>query len=91
MYKKASRILQMITENNIETFNRRTAMRLCRAFKTTAEIQPVLDFLEDYGYIVQVAQKYVGNGRPPQPKYVANPLTHKMFCPFVTPLSRGSD
>ena len=91
MYNKASRILQMIADNSVETFNRRTAMRLCRTFKTTAEIQPVLDFLEDYGYIVQVPQKYAGSGRPPQPKYVVNPLTHKMFCPSVTPLSQASE
>ncbi len=91
MYKKASRILQMITDNSMEAFNRRTAMRLCRTFRTTAEIQPVLDFLEDYGYIVQVPQKYAGSGRPPQPKYVVNPLTHKMICPSVTPMSQESE
>ena len=46
MHKKASRILQMIADNGLDTFDRRTAMRLCRIFHTTAEIQPVLDFLE---------------------------------------------
>ena len=91
MYNKASRILRMIIDGGMESFNRRTAMRICRTFKTTAEIQPVLDFLEDYGYIVQVPQKYAGSGRPPQPKYVVNPLTHKMFCPSVTPLSQASE
>ena len=49
MHKKASRILQMIADNGLDTFDRRTAMRLCRIFHTTAESQPVLDFLEDYG------------------------------------------
>ena len=48
MHKKASRILQMIADNGLDTFDRRTAMRLCRIFHTTAEIQPVLDFLEEY-------------------------------------------
>ena len=91
LYNKASRILRMIIDGGMESFNRRTAMRICRTFKTTAEIQPVLDFLEDYGYIVQVPQKYAGSGRPPQPKYVVNPLTHKMFCPSVTPLSQASE
>lgn len=89
MYKKAVRILQMITDEGLKDFDRRRAMRSCRTFKTTAEIQPVLDFLEDYGYIVQVPQKYAGSGRPPQPKYVVNPLTEKVFCPSVTPMSQA--
>ena len=88
MHKKASRILQMIADNGLDTFDRRTAMRLGRIFHTTAEIQPVLDFLEDYGYIVQVPQKYSGCGRPPQPKYVVNPLAKNMICPSVTPMSQ---
>lgn len=90
MHKKASRILQMIAENDMEHFDRRSAMRLCRIFHTTAEIQPVLDFLEDYGYIVQVPQKYSGCGRPPQPKYAVNPLARKMICPSVTPMSQDA-
>jgi hypothetical protein len=38
-------------------------MRMCRTFKTVDSIQPVLDFLEDYGYIAQKPQKYSGHGQ----------------------------
>ena len=87
MYKKAAKILQMIVDNKLSQIDRRGAMRNCRSFKTTGDIQPVLDFLEDMGYLVLVPQKYSGSGRPPQPKYVVNPLTEKMFSPSVPDLS----
>ena len=89
MYRKAVRIPRMVVDGGLTEFDRRRAMRGCRTFKTTAEIQPVLDFLEDYGYIAQVPQKYAGSGRPPQPKYVVNPLAAKVFCPSVTPMSQA--
>jgi hypothetical protein len=50
MYKKAAKILQMIVDNKLSQIDRRGAMRNCRTFKTTGDIQPVLDFLEDMGY-----------------------------------------
>ena len=87
-YKQAAVILTMIAEKNLTQFDRRQAMRLCRCFKTVAEIQPVLDFLEDYGYIFQVQQKQPGMGRPPLPKYVVNPRTKDVFCPIVRGQSR---
>lgn len=90
MYKKAAKILQMIVDNKLSQIDRRGAMRNCRSFKTTGDIQPVLDFLEDMGYLVLVPQKYSGSGRPPQPKYVVNPLTEKMFSPSVPDLSAPS-
>ena len=49
MHKDANYILKMLREKQLTEFNRRTAMRYCRYFKTVNEIQPVLDFLEDYG------------------------------------------
>jgi hypothetical protein len=74
MYRKAARILQMIEEKKLTEFDRRSAMRNCRTFKTVAEIQPVLDFLEDYGYIAAVAgPPTYGKGRPPMPRYNVNP------------------
>jgi hypothetical protein len=75
MYQKAQRILRMVREEKLEGFDRRTAMRKCRSFKTVEEIQPVLDFLEDYGYIAQkpVDKIYI-SGRRPLPKYDVNPL-----------------
>ena len=73
MHRDAGRILQMIRERKLTEFDRRMAMRNCRTFKTVAEIQPVLDFLDDYGYIVRKPEKVFTGGRPPLPKYVVNP------------------
>ena len=73
MHKDANRILEMIRERNLSEFDRRTAMRNCRYFKTVADIQPVLDFLDDYGYISRLPEKAFTGGRPPLPKYVVNP------------------
>lgn len=73
MYKQAMKILKMIREKSMTEFDRRMAMRSCRIFKTVAEIQPVLDFLEDYGYITRRQEKTTFSGRPPLPKYVVNP------------------
>ena len=84
MFQSAKKILKMIVENNLTEFNRRTAMRYCRTFKRIEEIQPVLDFLDDYGYIASVeVPSSGGKGRPPKPKYLVNPQI-KDFCPFVT-------
>lgn len=91
MYKQAARILEMIAEKKLSEFDRRLAMRYCRTFKTVAEIQPVLDFLDDYGYIAQIQGKTPVTGRPPLPKYAVNPRIHEGFCPFVTRLSRGEN
>ena len=74
MHRDADRILKMIRDRKLADFNRRTAMRFCQTFKTVAEIQPVLDFLEDYGYIAAVAgPPTYGKGRPPMPRYKVNP------------------
>ena len=90
-YRKANIILQMIVDRKLEKFDRRTAMRNCQTFKTVSEIQPILDFLEDYGYIFQVQQKQVGAGRPPLPKYVVNPKATDVFCHSVMKLSESGD
>ncbi len=74
MHRQADRILQMIREKKLSEFDRRTAMRHCRTFKTVAEIQPVLDFLDDYGYIYRQPDKTFTGGRPPLPKYSVNPV-----------------
>ena len=87
MFKQASRILTMLKERHLQEFDRRAAMRYCRTFRTVAEIQPVLDFLDDYGYIARQPEKTVSPGRPPLPKYSVNPWVESNFCPFVTQLS----
>lgn len=74
MYSQAEKILRMIREHQLTGFTRRDAMRFCQTFKRVDEIQPVLDFLEDMGYIASVDTKPTHvKGRPPLPKYVVNP------------------
>ncbi|MCR5811568.1 MAG: DUF3987 domain-containing protein [Lachnospiraceae bacterium] len=74
MYKQADKILKMIQERDLSQFSRRDAMRYCQTFKRVDEIQPVLDFLEDYCYIASMDKSpSYGKGRPVLPKYVVNP------------------
>ena len=75
----ADRLVNMIREKKLKEFDRRTAMRNCRFFKTVAEIQPVLDFMEDYGYIFQQPVAFKVAGRPPLPKYTVNPKLLENF------------
>lgn len=84
----ASRLLEMIRSKKLKEFDRREAMRNCRCFKTVAEIQPVLDFMEDYGYICQQPVQFRPGGRPPLPKYTVNPRILEGNCPAV-PVSSG--
>ncbi|MBQ7545857.1 MAG: DUF3987 domain-containing protein [Clostridia bacterium] len=80
MFQNAQRILKMICEKKLTAFNRRTAMRYCQMFKRVEDIQPVLDFLEDYGYIASVeALQTGGKGRPPMTKYIVNPAAEQYF------------
>ena len=85
----ATRLLEMIRERKLKAFDRREAMRYCRSFKTVAEIQPVLDFLEDYGYICQQPAAFRPAGRPPLPKYTVNPMVLEGNSPAVPVLPCG--
>lgn len=88
MFEKASCILGMIKKRSLKEFNRRTAMRNCRSFQTVEAIQPVLDFLESYGYIASVnTQPYFGKGRPTLPQYLVNPWVNERYCPSVRGMS----
>ena len=91
MALQANRILDKIRENRLKEFDRRTAMRYCRSFKTVAEIQPVLDFLEDYGYIARVDAAFRPAGRPPLPRYAVNPKALDGFCHAVPVLPGGEE
>ena len=84
MNRQANRILQMIAERHLSEFDRREAMRYCRVFKTVAEIQPVLDFLDDYGYIIRLPDRNPTGGRPSLPKYVVNPSYLSQLSGAVT-------
>jgi len=89
MIRCATRLLNMIREKKLKAFDRREAMRYCSTFKTVAEIQPVLDFMEDYGYICRQPVPSCPSGRPPLPRYTVNPKTLEGFCHAVTVLSVG--
>lgn len=78
MCQQARKILDAITEKELKKFDRREVMRMCRTFRTVAEIQPVLDFLEDYGYIAVKQQEQFRTGRPPLPTYEVNPWVYRV-------------
>ena len=73
MSKKAEKILKMIKTKGFREFDRREAMRNCRSFKKVADIQPVLDYLEDYGYIFAQPENAPTTGRTRLSKYYVNP------------------
>lgn len=76
MYKNAYTILRMIHDKKLTEFTRRDVMRNCQTFKRAEAVQPVLDFLEDYGYIKALNPlPTYGRGRPPMAKYLVNPLS----------------
>lgn len=93
MYENAKRVLRMITEKGLTEFNRRTAMRYCQSFKRVEEIQPVLDFLEDCGYIAQTEPvPSFGKGRPALPKYAVNPRIGSDYSHFdISPSYPSND
>ena len=70
---QAEKILSAIREKKLASFDRREMMRYCRCFKRADDIQPVLDGLEDYGYIARQPEKPSNTGRPPLPRYLVNP------------------
>lgn len=85
LMNSAEYILKTMISKGYREFNRRDAMRLCRSFKTVDEIQPVLDFLESYGYIAQ-AEQTIGpmRGRPTLPTYLMHPRINVFFIPSRT-------
>ena len=83
MFQNAHKILKMISDKGLKEFSRRTAMRNCQSFKRVEDIQPVLDFLEDYGYIAaEEGSPVYGKGRPPMPSYAVNPWVERYYCRF---------
>lgn len=76
--QQANKILDSIRKKELRSFDRREAMRMCRTFRTVAEIQPVLDFLEDYGYLASKPQEQLRTGRTPLPKYEVNPWIYRL-------------
>ena len=75
--KNSVYILEIIRKNGLREFSRRNIMRLCRRFKKVEVLQPLLDFLTEYGYIApKDAEPYSGKGRPPTAIYLVNPYVY---------------
>lgn len=72
--KNAEYLLAAIKRNQMSEFSRRDVMRLCRRFKTADTLQPVLNRLCEYGYIMPkptgIQSSY---GRKPSEVYLTNP------------------
>ena len=73
---QAEKLLSVMREKELKAFDRREMMRMCRSFKRVDDIQPVLDCLEDYGYIERMPEAPSKTGRPPLPKYAVNPSVY---------------
>ena len=66
-------VLSAIQRAGLTEVSRRDVMRLCRAFKTAEEVQPVIDQLADYGYLAEKKpERQPGRGRNPLPVYLVN-------------------
>lgn len=73
MVQQARKVLEVIRGNRLTEVTRRVIMRKCRQFKKAADIQPVLEFLADYGYLAEktvYCQRHQGQNIP---VYVTNP------------------
>ena len=80
LYRDCVMILDTIRKKGYKEFSRRTIMRSCGKFKKTADIQPVLDYLEDYGYIAKKSIQDMKIGRPSNFSYLVNPAVFDMNC-----------
>lgn len=86
LYNKAHRILKMLKEKDVKEFTRRDAMRNCHIFKTVEEIQPVLNYLDELGYISVVEAKATCiKGKQPMARYIVNPWVASNYEPPVLP------
>ena len=78
LIKQSKYTLDAIIKNGLTEFTRRDIMRICRSFKKTEQVQPVLNHLTDLGYLaLKEAEQPVGKGRPNNPAYLVNPLLYR--------------
>lgn len=71
--KMAEHVLSKIRHSGKSQTTRRELFRACRGsyFKQVAEIKPILDMLEEYGYIRQETVTRAGTNRPSEVIYVS--------------------
>ena len=78
LVKQSKYTLDAIIKNGLTEFTRRDIMRICRSFKKTEQVQPVLNHLTDLGFLaLKEAEQPVGKGRPNNPAYLVNPLLYR--------------
>lgn len=78
LVKQSEYMLDAICKSGLTKFTRRDIMRLCRSFKTADEVQPVLNHLTEYGYIVpKTADAQNSKGRPTGQTYLVNPYLYE--------------
>ena len=71
--KMAEYVLSKLEQSGKSQTTRRELFRACRGsyFKQVAEIKPILDMLEEYGYIRQEAVAKAGTNRPSEVIYIS--------------------
>ena len=78
LVKQSKYTLDAIIKNGLTEFTRRDIMRICRSFKKTEQVQPVLNHLTDLGYLaLKETEQPAGKGRPNNPAYLVNPLLYR--------------
>lgn len=78
LIKQSQYTLDAIMKNGLLEFTRRDIMRICRSFKKTDQVQPVLNHLADLGYVaLKKTEQTLGKGRPANPTYMVNPLLYQ--------------
>ena len=72
--KKCKYVMKAIRNAGLTELSKRDIMRQCRAVKKADELQPVLQRLCDYGYLVAIPGELKnGGGRPASQRYLVNP------------------
>lgn len=77
-YQKAKYILKQITKQYQTEISKRDIFNLCRGkFKKVDELEPSLELLEEYGYLIKAPeQEKETAGRKASPEYYINPYIY---------------
>lgn len=71
--KMAEYVLSKLRQSGKSQTTRRELFRACRGsyFKQVAEIKPILDMIEEYGYIRQETVSKAGTNRPSEVIFIS--------------------
>ena len=70
----AKYILEKVQKHNLSRFSKTELVRICRKFKSTAQLTEPLALLAQHHYLKEQSQVYNGHGRQPEPIYIINPV-----------------